>query len=147
MKFDGEIDRRLTNWARWCIARQEGGRIGTVSMDERVDGAGWDTPTVIPLLDAEAEETQGYVARLESVQRYAVTVWYVHPGSVATRCAKIAASETVVRGRVALAQRQIGQMVQDRREAAERERARVAGLQRGLVAVNDLDKIAGRRPA
>ena len=99
-------------------------------MSERVDGSGWDAPTVIPLLDAEAEETQALVLRLDGVLRYAIEVWYLHPGSVATRCKKVQASETEMRTRVARGQRVIGQALQDKREAAERERARVEGLRR-----------------
>ena len=133
MRFDGEMDRRLINWARWRVARHEGGHIGTASLEMRVDCSGWDAPTVIPLLSAEAEETQALVMRLDDVNRKAVEVWYVHPGSVATRCAVVGASETVVRGRVGLAQRQIAQWLQDRRDASERERERVERMQRRSV--------------
>jgi hypothetical protein len=133
MRFDGEMDRRLQNWARWRIRRAEGGGIATASIVERVDGAGWDAPTVITTNDAEAEETEALVLRLESVLRYAVEVWYLNPGSVATRCKKAQASETEMRTRVARGQRLMGQALQDKRNAAHRERSRVEGLQRAGV--------------
>jgi hypothetical protein len=133
MRFDGEIDRRLVNWARWRAMREDGGMVGSAGYDERVDGTGWDAPTVIPLLDAEAEETQALVLRLEGSVHYAVEVWYRHPGSVAARCKKIQASETEVRKRVALSHRYIGQWLQDKREAGERERDRLEALRRTAV--------------
>lgn len=145
MRFDGEIDRRLRNWTTWRLAQLAGGRLGAASLAERVDCSGWDAPTVIPTNDAEAEETQCYVVRLAGPLRYAVEAWYLHPGSVATRCAKVNASETEVRKRVALAQRQIGQWIQDRREAADRERQRLDVLRVSARTASGLLRSVGNR--
>ena len=132
MRFDEEMDRRLQNWARWRCLREDGGRVATASMQERVDGDGWDAPTVIPTSDAEAEETQRGVANLQGVQRYAVEVWYLGGGGVAQRCKRAQCSETELRRRVGLGQRALGQWLADKRAAAERERLRVVALQRSI---------------
>jgi hypothetical protein len=98
-----------------------------------VDGEGWDAPTVIPTFDAEAEETQQGVTRLEGVQRGAVECWYLGAGGVAQRCNRARCSETELRRRVALGQRALGQWLHDKRQAAETERARVVALQRAAA--------------
>lgn len=134
MRMDPEMDRRLSNWARWRCLREDGGHVATASLEERVDGAGWDAPTVIPVMDAEAEETQAGVMRLVSVQRYAIECWYLGGGGVAQRCRKAQCSETALRERVALGQRSLGQWLRDKRQAADRERARIDALQRARVA-------------
>lgn len=130
MRFDVEMDRRLTNWARWRMLREDGGSIPTATLGERVDCEGWDAPTVIGILEAEAEETQRGVNVMESVIRYAVEAWYLTSGGVAQRCKRAHVSETEMRRRVALGQRALGQWLHDKREAAEKERRRVEALQR-----------------
>lgn len=126
MSFDTEMDRRLINWARWTHMR--GSVPGAGAMESRVDGAGWDAPTVIPLLDAEAEETGKGVQTLENALRYAVSVWYLSSGGVAKRAAQCACSETELRRRIERGQRALGQWLQSKREAAELERTRVERL-------------------
>lgn len=130
MRMDGEMDRRLSNWARWRHFREDGGRCGSPSTEDRVSGTGWDAPTVIPTSDAEAEETQAGVLTMPSVLRYATEVWYLSAGGVAKRCARAQCSETEMRRRVALGHRHLSQWLHDRRQAAERERDRVTALQR-----------------
>ena len=130
MRFDEEMDRRLQNWARWRAFREDGGRVATCSFGERVDGDGWDAQQVIPTSDAEAEETQHGVARMDTNVRRAVEAWYLGGGGVAQRCRRADCSETTLRERVAHGQRQLGQWLADKREAARRERQRVELLQR-----------------
>lgn len=130
MRMDVEMDRRLQNWARWRAFREGGGRVGGGSMEERVDGAGWDAPTVIPTSDAEAEETDKGVMAMDSVLRYATCTWYLTGGGVAQRCHKAQCSETELRRRVALGQRRLADWLQDKRAAADAERRRVEHLQR-----------------
>ena len=135
MRFDGEMDRRLENWARWRFLREDGGRIATMSLEERVDQdrTGWDAQTVIPTFEAEGEETQSGVLRLVSVQRYAVECWYLGGGGVAQRCRRAQCSETELRERVALGQRSLAQWLHDKRSASEAERTRVEKLQRATA--------------
>lgn len=130
MRYDDEWNRRLDNWARYRRQLAGGGRIAGPSLEARVDGAGWDAPTVIPTSDAEAEETENGVMQLPSVQRAAVEAWYLLPGGVAQRAARLCCSETTMRERVALAHRTLGNWLNDRHEAAKRQRERVEALQR-----------------
>lgn len=129
MRFDDDMDRRLRNWARWMLERQGGARIGSAPLRERVDGEGWDAPTVIPTNDAEAEQTYTGLRALDDALHRACWVWYVSGGTVAHRCRMAGCSETELRGRVALAHRRLAQWLQDKREAAQAERQRVQRLQ------------------
>lgn len=134
MRFDGDMDRRLQNWARWRAFREDGGRVATCSFGERVDGGGFDAPTVIPTSDAEAEETEaGLRAALDVTHQRAVCAWYLGGGGVAQRCRRAECSETELRTRVALAHRKLGQWLTDKRAAADAERRRVEALQRLAV--------------
>ena len=133
MRFDDEWNRRLDNWARWVLASQGGGRMGAPSLEARVDGAGWDAPTVVPTNDAEAAETARAVMALPSVQRAAVEAWYLAPGGIAQRAARVCCAVTTLRERVALAQCQLGQWLTERRQQATDERRRVERLQRSGI--------------
>lgn len=133
MRMDTEMDRRLQNWARWRAFREGGGRTGGPSMGDRVDGAGWDAPTVISTNDAEAEETERGVMAMESVVRYATCTWYLTGGGVMQRCERAQCSETEMRRRVALGHLSLGQWLADKRAAADVERQRVEKLQRAAA--------------
>lgn len=136
MRFDEEMDRRLRNWARWVVERQDGGRVATCSFEERVDGEGHDAPTVIPTNDAEAVETHRGLQAISPVQSRAIVVWYSLGGTVARRCHEAGCSETTLRERVCAGQRALAQWLADQRAAADAERRRVEALQRkGVLGV------------
>lgn len=128
MRRDDEMDRRLRNWARYLWMMNAGGRFASASMEDRVDGEGWDAPTVIPTDDAEAEETHAGVRALAGPQRAAVESWYLGNGTLRQKAARLCCSEWSLRERVSLAQRQLGQWLADKAEAAQRERERVRAL-------------------
>lgn len=130
MRMDADMDRRLQNWARYVWAMQDGGRIGTASTDARVDGQGWDAPTVISTNDAEAEETQAGVMTLRSELRAAVEAWYLGGGGVAQKCKRLCVSETTLRERIGQAHRALAQWLADKALQARRQRERVELLQR-----------------
>lgn len=130
MRFDDDMDRRLQNWARWMIEREEGPRIGGGTPRERVDGEGWDAPSVIPTNDAEAQETFTGLRAVGADHQRACWVWYVSGGTVTMRCRRAGCSETELRSRVAMAHRRLGQWLTDKRQAADAERHRVQQLQR-----------------
>ena len=131
MRLDDGWSRRLDNWARWRLARQQGGRLPPQEMKERVDRSdGWDAPAVIPTNDAEAAETEAGVMALPSVQRAAVEAFYLHPGGLAARALALCCSVTTMRERVALAHVMLGQWLYERRARMSAERARVVAGQR-----------------
>ena len=132
MRMDDDMDRRLQNWARYLhTMRDGGGDFARTSMAERVDGQGWDAPTVIPTNAAEAEETHAGVMQLPSELRAAAETWYLAGGGVAAKCRRLCISETTLRQRIGLAHRQLGQWLADKALQARRLRERVEALQAG----------------
>jgi DNA-directed RNA polymerase specialized sigma24 family protein len=134
MKMDTEMDRRLLNWARHLLSLQAGaGGYSSASMGERVDGQGWDAPTVIPTSAAEADETHVAVMALASELRAAVESWYLGAGGVAQKCKRLCVSETTLRQRIGLAHRALGQWFADKALMARQQRERVEALQRAAA--------------
>lgn len=134
MRMLEDMDRRLLNWARWVLMTKGGGRMAAPSFEARVDGEGWDAPTVIPTNDAEAEETHAGVMTMPSEQRAAVENWYVGTGGVASKARRLCISETTLRERVGMAQRRLNAWLTDKRQAAQQERERNEKLQRAAIA-------------
>lgn len=134
MRLLEEMDRRLLNWARYLWMMKAGGRMASPSLQARVDGEGWDAPTVVPTNDAEAEETHAGVAAMPSEQRAAVESWYLGNGGVAAKARRLCIGETTLRERVGMAHRRLDAWLTDKRQAADRERARTEALQRAAVA-------------
>jgi DNA-directed RNA polymerase specialized sigma24 family protein len=125
MRLDPDMDRRCQNWARYRL----GSKIIAPTIEARVDGSGWDAPTVIPTNQAEAEETERGIKSLEAVLQRALMAWYVDGGGLAQRARKCECSETTLRDRVGLAHRNLGQWLCDQANAQMRERVRVEALQ------------------
>lgn len=137
MRMLDDMDRRLRNWARWCWQLSAGGRPaggGATWLEERVDGEGYDAPTVIPTFDAEAEETGKAVVAMPSELRAAVEAWYCGAGGVAQKCRRLCVSETTLRARVCRSHRWLGQWLADRKLTADRERERVEAARRSAAA-------------
>lgn len=130
MRMLPDIDRRLLNWARYILMMQGGGNMARVSTEERVDGEGYDAPTVIPTNDHEAEETHAGVQTLRSELRAAVECWYLAPGGVSQKCRRLCVSETTLRERIGQAHRALAQWLSDKVQAARAQRERVEALQR-----------------
>jgi hypothetical protein len=132
MKMLDDMDRRLLNWARYVWEMKEGGRISTPSFEARVDGLGYDAPTVIPTSYAEAEETAVWLASIHLVRsdlHSAVMAWYLAPGGIATKCKRLCVSETTLRERIGLAHRHLSQWLNDKHAKAKARRTRVEALQ------------------
>lgn len=130
MRRDEEWDRRLDNWARYRLSMGSLGLARSRAFDEaRVDGQGWDAPTVVPTNAAEAEETHAGVMALDSPLRAAVEVWYLHGGGVTSKCLRLCVSETTLRDRIALAHCKLRQWLSDKVAAQREQRRRVEALQ------------------
>lgn len=130
MRMLEDMDRRLLNWARYIWMMKAGGRIASPSFEARVDGDGWDAPSVVPTNDAEAEETHAGVMCMPSEQRAAVESWYLGNGGVAAKARRLCISETTLRERVGMAHRKLNCWLLDKRQAADMERERTEKLQR-----------------
>lgn len=137
MRMLDDMDRRLRNWARWCWQLSAGGRpvSGRAWIEDRVDGEGYDAPSVIPTSDAEAEETAKAVAAMPSELRAAVEAWYCGAGGVAQKCRRLCIGETTLRERIGRSHRWLGQWLADRKLTADRERERVEAARRGALRV------------
>ena len=135
MRMLDDMDRRLQNWARWCWQLADGGRpaSGHSWEEDRVDGEGYDAPTVIPTSDAEAEETGKAVAAMPSELRAACEAWYRGSGGVQQKCKRLCISETTLRERIGRAHRWLAQWLSDRRLLADRERERVEAARSAAV--------------
>jgi hypothetical protein len=130
MRLLEDMDRRLQNWSRYVWMMHSGGRVaGGGALEERVDGDGWDAPTVVPTDDNEAEETNAGVLALPGALRAAVEVWYLGAGGVKAKAQRLCVSETTLRERVGLAHRHLGQWLADKALAARRQRERIEALQ------------------
>ena len=124
------IDERLVNWSRWrLIMRSGGGNYARTSMRERVDGEGWDAPTVIPTNDAEAADTDDAVERLPSELRATVSEYYLSPGSIKTKIKRLCCAESVMYDRIGSAHRMIANHLLAKQDQARVERERVEALQ------------------
>lgn len=126
-----DIERRLLNWARWrALMADGGGRFARVTLgEERVDGEGWDAPTVIGTDDAEAEVTEQAVMALPSPQRAAVEAHYLGTGTAARKAARLCIAVATMYQRVEVAHRSIARWLADRVQMQREQRARVEALQ------------------
>jgi len=125
-----DMDRRLQNWARYLWMMQSGGRVaGGGELQERVDGEGYDAPTIVPTDDNEAEETHSGVLTLPGDLRAAVECWYLGSGGVKDKTRRLCVSETTLRERIGMAHRRLGQWLADKALAARQQRERVEALQ------------------
>lgn len=129
MRMLDDMDRRLRNWARYIWMMHSGGRMaGGGAIEERVDGEGWDAPTVVPTDDAEAEETQTGVMALPSELRAAAECWYLGTGGVRQKAQRLCVSETTLRERIGMAHRHLGQWLADKAQLARQQRERIEAL-------------------
>jgi hypothetical protein len=126
------VDQRLTNWALWKIGSRAGGLgYATVNLQAPpVDNpTGWDAQARIPVDDAEAAVTDEGVRTLPSELRRTVEVFYIDPGSVATKLKKLACERATLNARIETAHRKLSSWFGDRDRQAQAERARVEALQ------------------
>lgn len=122
---------RLSTWALWTHRnRGGGGSFATPSLADRVDGVGYDAPTVISNIDAEAEETDRAVRALEPGQREAVSVVYLMGGRVEAKARRLGVAVATLHARVEKGTHAVARWLDDRQRAAQAERARVEALQR-----------------
>jgi hypothetical protein len=125
-----DIERRLLNWARWrALMSDGGGNFARASMEERVDGEGWDAPTVINTLDAEAEETERGVLLLQSPLRAAVEIIYIGNGTIKRKAARLCVSEATLYLRVDQAHRALASWLSEKARAQQEHKRRLQALQ------------------
>jgi hypothetical protein len=126
-----DIERRLLNWQRWrALMHDGGGNFARASTEERVDGQGWDAPTVINTLDAEAEITEQGVMALASPLRAAVESMYLAGGGVARKARRLCISEATLYLRVEQAHRALASWLSDRTLVQRAQQERMQALQR-----------------
>lgn len=124
---------RLTMWALWCARNRGGGQIVSAGLAERVDGAGWDAPTVIRNIDAEAEETDRAVQSLDSAAREVVEVFYQGAGDAQKKARRLGVAPATLYLRVERATHAVARWLEERQRAAQLERERVEALQRSAA--------------
>lgn len=124
---------RLTMWAIWCARNRGGGQFAAAALADRVGGSGWDAPTVIRNIDAEAEETDRAVRSLDATLRETVVVYYQSGRGIERRAARLGVSVAAMYSRLDLATHAVARWLDDRQRAAAAERARVEQLQRRAV--------------
>lgn len=125
-----DIERRLLNWARyWALMEGGGGNFASSDMtQERVDGGGWDAPTVIGTNDAEAEETERAVQSLEPGLEAAVREYYLEGGSIKRRASSVGVSVATLYLRIEQAHRAISNWLSEQARARDEQRRRVEAL-------------------
>lgn len=124
-----DIERRLLNWARWRALMQDGGgNYARASLEERVDGQGYDAPTVIGTSDAEAEVTDHAVMALESHLRAAVEAHYLGNGTAERKARRLFVSLATLKLRIEAAHRAISSWLSDRARTQREQRLRVEML-------------------
>lgn len=126
-----DIERRLLNWARWRIDRTSGVLgYAAASLEERVDGEGWDAQAVIPTVDCEASDTEVAVQALESRLKATVEEVYLKGGGLRRKAAQLCCSEATIHARIDEAHRKLSTWFTDRQQQRQAERERVQRLQR-----------------
>lgn len=129
---------RLTMWALWWSrGHTRGGNFASGSWETRVDGSGYDAPSVISNIDAEAEQTDKAVASLDATTQTTVHVYYVEGGKAEKKAARLGVSLATLYQRIDTATHAVARWLDDQQRAADAERARVEALQRSVVADDD----------
>jgi len=125
-----EIERRLLNWARY-VSTLGAPPPAPDPTAPRVDGSGWDAPTVIPTNDAEAEQTGRAVAALEPELQRTVGVYYLQGGFLTSKLRQLGLQHRVtLYARIGRAHRILLRWFADDAAVKQRERERVEALQR-----------------
>ena len=129
-----DIDRRLDNWARWRAGGRSGGLgFASVNLATAFQGRSTDREAIIPTLDAEAEITDRGVLALASELRATVEQAYLHGGSVARKCTRLACSEATYHSRIDRAHRELAAWLTEREAAARAQRERVERIAGGFT--------------
>jgi hypothetical protein len=127
---------RLRNWQRYMLLREGGAGFAGPSYGERVDGDGWDAPTVITINDDEARKTGEAVDRLPGDLLATVRVKYLGVLVPGNRKERVAVTETqqlqrlcihraTMHARLERADRLLANEFDTKRLLAEAERKRV----------------------
>lgn len=126
-----DIERRLLNWARWRLRNMgTGGNFATTRWDEeRVDGGGYDAPTVIGTNDAEAEVMQQAVMALPSHLRATVEAVYLGNGTQQQKAWRLCISLPTIHSRVDQAHRRLAGWLTERASQQRSQRERMEALQ------------------
>ena len=129
------IDDRLQNWARYRIRNMEGGgNFAHSSMEERVDGQGYDALEVIRNDEADAAEIERAMQLLEQGVLKIVLLHYIENKPIKVKLAKAGLSkaryyELLGLGRIKV-EAQVAQWVAERNERAKAERSRLSTVMR-----------------
>jgi hypothetical protein len=130
-----DIERRLQNWARWRLGA-DGGPLSHAGVNwDAMQGGGVREPYAdapVPTSAVEAAETQDAVARLETVLRFSVEVYYLEGGGDRHKLNRLCCTARTMHDRIDRAHRVLAGYFADRQERARLERARVEALQRSM---------------
>jgi hypothetical protein len=133
------VEERLQVWARWRLARGKGGtgRLGyaAVKWGPSNSGRSGYITAAIPLLEAEASQTDAAIQALPAHLAKAVAVVYCEPGTAAHHAVALHCAVSTVYARIEEAHRLLRDALLQRQRSAAAERARVEGLQRRRSAV------------
>lgn len=125
-----DIERRLTNWARWRCGAGSGG-LGYAAVNFATSSsAGGYRECVVPTGDCEAEETDQAVQALPSELRATVETVYLAGGGMAQKARRLAVTPAAVYARIDQAHRQLQVWLQDLAARRRAQRAHVEALQR-----------------
>lgn len=96
-----DIDRRLSNWARWRHGMTVGG-LGYASVDMASEGIREtaEADVRLPLDDVEAEETNRAVLALPGELRATVEEVYLRGGSMAIKAKRLCCAEPTIYARL-----------------------------------------------
>ena len=126
---DEEMDRRLNNWARWKLGGGSG-RLGYARVSPGMEpSAARYRQSIIPVDDAEADETDRAVHQLPSDPRRTCEVYCLDPAGGARKAAQLCITEAGMYRRIERAHRELSTWFADRRRQADERRAQVERMQ------------------
>jgi hypothetical protein len=131
MARDVEIERRLQSWARWKAGVSMGGLgYSGVNLLGAMGDSQRHRESKIPVLDAEAADTDGLVLELPSELRRTAEVIYLQGGTMERKAAQLVCRLSTLYARLDQVHVLLRRRIADRHRAREAEAARVQALQR-----------------
>lgn len=121
------IDQRLNNWARWRLAAGSGS-MASVNLEEAGMPRDPYADKPIPISDCEASETEEAVQRLPGDLRVTVLEYYIGPGGMRHKLARLCCTEPTLYARIGRAHRQLADHFMAKRDKAKAERERIEKL-------------------
>ena len=128
------IEQRLRNWAAWKLGGGGGDVLGfsAVSLSDADAGRSGYVTAAVPILSAEAAETDDALQRLQPRGLYLTVVeFYTGSGTVRDKAGRLACAEATLYRRIEQVHDQLAAHFLAQQDKRKAERARVEALQRG----------------